>query len=130
MKRCPAWMKNFHTLFSYIWFIAWIPYRKTDKFLYFYCRSPRRVTLFSKSSYLTAHNQIDHKTSCIGSFLKKKQQQQRDVSWNIATAKPELFVALVSSTQPLTNFTKNPSISVVGVLNASLEYYNVLWKMQ
>ena len=85
-----------------------------------------RVTLFSKSPYLTAHNQIDHKTSCIGSFLKKKQQKQRDVSWTIATAKPELFVALVSSTQPLTNFTKNPSIGVVGVLNASLEYYNVL----
>ena len=87
-----------------------------------------RVTLFSKSPYLTAHNQIDHKTSCIGSFLKKKkqQQQQRDVSWTIETAKTELFVALVSSTQSLTNFTKNLNICVVGVLNASLEYYNVL----
>ena len=106
-----------------------MPYRKTDKFLYFCCRSPMRVTLFSKSPYLTAHNQIDHKTSCIGSFLKKKkkqQQQQRDVSWTIETAKTELFVALVGSTQSLTNFTKNPNIGVVGVLNTSLEYYNVL----
>ena len=36
-------------------------------------------------------------------FLKK----HRDVSKTIATAMMELFVALVSSFQPLTNFTKN-----------------------
>ena len=37
----------------------------------------------------------------------------------------ELFVTLVSSFQPLTNFTKNPNIGDMGVLNAPLEYYNV-----
>ena len=36
-------------------------------------------------------------------FLKK----YGDVSKTIAAAKMELFVALVSSLQPLTNFTKN-----------------------
>ena len=41
------------------------------------------------------------------------------------TAKVELFVALVSSFQPLTNFTKKPSIGAMGVLNVPLEYYNV-----
>ena len=51
-------------------------------------------------------------------FLKKHQ----DVSRTIATAKMELFAALVSSFQPLTNFTKNPNIGAMGVLNAPLEY--------
>ena len=37
----------------------------------------------------------------------------------------ELFVTLVSSFQPLTNFTKNPNLGAMGVLNAPLEYYNV-----
>ena len=54
-------------------------------------------------------------------FLKK----HRDISRTIAAAKMEIFVALVSIFQPVTNFTKNSSIGVVGVLNAMLEYYNV-----
>ena len=37
----------------------------------------------------------------------------------------ELFVALVSSFQPLTNFTKSTNIGAVVVLNAPVEYYNV-----
>ena len=37
----------------------------------------------------------------------------------------ELFVAIVSSFQPLTNFTKNPNVDAVGVLNAPLEHFNV-----
>ena len=49
-------------------------------------------------------------------FLKK----QRDVFRTIATAKMEFFVALVSSFQPLTNFTKNFNIGAMGVLNVSL----------
>ena len=53
-------------------------------------------------------------------FLKK----HRHVSKTIATAKMKLFVALVSSFQPLTNFTKNPNIGAMGVLNAPLKYYN------
>ena len=55
-------------------------------------------------------------------FMKKL----RDVSRTIATAKMKLFVALVSSFQPLSNFTKNPKISAIGGLEASLEYYSVL----
>ena len=54
-------------------------------------------------------------------FLKK----HRNVSRTIATSKMELFVALVSSFQPLTNFTKNPNVGAMGVLNSPSEYYNV-----
>ena len=39
-------------------------------------------------------------------FLNKKKDI--DVSRTIATAKMELFVALVRSFQPLANFTKTP----------------------
>ena len=38
-----------------------------------------------------------------------------------AAAKMELFVALVSSFQLLTHFTKNPNIGAMGFLNAPLE---------
>ena len=54
-------------------------------------------------------------------FLKKP----RDVSRTVATAKMELFVAVVSNFQLLTNFEKNPNIGAMGVLNAPLEHYNV-----
>ena len=54
-------------------------------------------------------------------FLKKP----RDVSRTVATAKMELFVAVVSNFQLLTNFAKNPNIGAMGVLNAPLEHYNV-----
>ena len=46
-------------------------------------------------------------------FLKKKH---KNVFRTIAATKMELFVALVSSIQPLTNFTTNPSIGAMGVL--------------
>ena len=42
------------------------------------------------------------------------------------TAKMQLFVALVSSFQPLTNFAKYINIADMGVLNVPLEYYGVL----
>ena len=51
-------------------------------------------------------------------------EKHRDAFGTIATAKMELFVALVGSFQPLTNFAKNPNIGAMGVLNAPLEYYN------
>ena len=54
-------------------------------------------------------------------FLKK----HRDLSRTIATAKMDLFVALVSSFQPLSNFTKNANNGAKGILNASLKYCNV-----
>ena len=53
-------------------------------------------------------------------FLKKT-----DKSKTIATAKVELFVALVGSFQLLTNLKKNPNIDAMRVLNAPLEYYNL-----
>ena len=54
-------------------------------------------------------------------FLKK----HRDAYSAIVTVKMELFVALPSSFQPLTNFTKVPSMCAMGALNEPLEYYNV-----
>ena len=54
---------------------------------------PLKVTLFSKSPYLTAHVKINYETGCIRSFLKN----QRDVSKTIATDKMELFALLVAS---------------------------------
>ena len=45
-------------------------------------------------------------------------KKHKDVSKAIKTAKMELFVALVSSFQPLISFTKNPNIGVMGILNA------------
>ena len=61
------------------------------------------------------------KQAALEGFLKK----HRDVSRTIATAKMKLFMALASSFQPLTYFTKNPNIGAIGVLNAPLEYYSV-----
>ena len=55
-------------------------------------------------------------------FLKK----YRDVPRTIARARMGFFMELVSCIQPLTNFTKNPNIGAMGVVNAPLEYYNVL----
>ena len=61
---------------------------------------PSNVTLSSKSPYLTARTKINYETGCIGRFLKK----HRDVSWTTATARMELFEALVRSFHILTNF--------------------------
>ena len=47
-----------------------------------------------------------------------------DVSRTIATAKMELFIALVSSFQPLTNFTKNLNIGVMRLYN-TITYYEI-----
>ena len=60
------------------------------------------------------------KQVALESFLKK-----RDVSRTIATSKMKLFMALVISFHPLTNFTKNPNKDAMGVLNALLECYYV-----
>ena len=80
---------------------------------------PLNVTLFSKSPYLTPHMKINYETGCI--VLKR----QRDISRTIATAKMEFFVAIVSNFHSLTNFTKNPNIDAMGVLNVPLEHFNV-----
>ena len=41
--------------------------------------------------------------------LEDLLKKHRDLSRTIKTAKMELFVALVSSFQPLSSFTKNPN---------------------
>ena len=53
-------------------------------------------------------------------------KKHRHVFKTMATAVMELFVTLVSSFQPLTNFTKNSNIGAMGVVNASNEYYNII----
>ena len=53
-----------------------------------------------------------------------EHEPQRCVQ-DYAAAKMKLFLPLVSSFQPLTNFTKNPNIGTTGVLNTPLEHYNV-----
>ena len=70
---------------------------------------------------MTAHVKINYETGYIGRFSEKKKNKV--VSKTIITAKMELFVALVRSCQPLTNFTKNPSIGAMEVLSTPLEYY-------
>ena len=59
--------------------------------------------------------------------LEGSLKKHRDKSRIIATAKMEVFVAIVSSFQSLTNFIKNPNIDAMGVLNAPLEYYNEIY---
>ena len=49
-------------------------------------------------------------------------ERHKDVFRTTATAIMKLFVVLVSSFQPLTNFTENPNVGAMGVLNAPLEY--------
>ena len=67
------------------------------------------------------------KQVALASFLKKKNQQQhKDASRTITAGKMELFVALVSNFQLLTNFMKNPNIGAMAVLNVPPEYYNIL----
>ena len=66
---------------------------KLTNFFYFYYPSPFEASLFSKSPYLTAHIRINYEFIALEGFLKN----HRDMSRIIATAKIELFVALVSS---------------------------------
>ena len=65
-----------------------------------------RMTLFSKSPYLTTYMKL-LSNSCIGRFSGKKKKKKMQDDCN---SKVEFFVTLLSSFQSLTNFTKNPSI--------------------
>ena len=117
--------------FPYSFFILLIqwhefPALKMTNFLIFIIPLPLNVTLSSRSPYFTAHIKINYDTGCTGRFSGKKH---KDVSRIIATAKMNLFMALVSSFQLLTNFTKISNIGAMGVLNAPLEYYNVFWNL-
>ena len=83
------------------------------------------VILFSKRPYLTAFIKINYKTVCIGRFSEKTQRFIQDTGC-IATAKMDLFVALVSGFQLINNFTKNPNIGAMGVLNSYIKYFNII----
>ena len=96
------------------------PALKFKNFYVFIIPLPLKVTLFSKSCYLTVYIKFDYETGWFGRFSTK-----RDVSRTITTANMELFVELVSSFQSLPNFKKNPHIASMGVLKVSLEYYNI-----
>ena len=61
------------------------------------------------------------KQGALEGFLKK----HGDVSRAIATSKMTLFLAFVISFRPLNNFTNNPNIGAMVVLNATPEYYSV-----
>ena len=82
---------------------------KIDKFSYFYHPSPFECDIIFKESLFECAYQIMKQVALEG-FLKK----HRDVSRTIATAKMELFVALVSSLQPLINFKKEPQYRCYG----------------
>ena len=94
--------------------MARIPCSESDKFNIFIVPLPLKVTLILKRPYFTAHIKINYEVGYIGNFLKKLS----DVFRTIATAKIELFVALVRRFQLLTNFTKNSIIGATGVLQA------------
>ena len=77
------------------------------------------MTLFSKSPYLTAHNEINYEPGCIGRFsVGKKGIQDHCNSKDGA-------LCGISSFQPPANFTKSPNVGAMGFLNVPLEYYNV-----
>ena len=62
------------------------PAPKLTNFHIFIIPLPLKVTLFSKSPYLTAHVKINYEAVCIGRF-----------TLTITAAKMELFVSIVSS---------------------------------
>ena len=101
--------------------MKWILCTKINNFsLFLSSFSLWKVTLLSQNPYFTAHIKINYKTGCIGRISEKT----RDVSRTMAASNLGLFVSLVIRFQPLTNFTKNPNIGVMGVLNNTPgEYY-------
>ena len=133
------WEKGkFRTLFLY----SWLNDMKIDKILYFYHPYPlERDMIFRESLFdctyvnnlrnspvdtrrkLNVHKMLNLRPEltgdCIGSFSQKKH---RAVSRTIVTAKMEFFVALAIGFQPLTNFTKNPNVGAMRVINAHPEY--------
>ena len=97
-------------------------YRKIDKFYIFITPLHLNVTLFSKSPYLAACLKIYYETGRSGEFSEKHTDAHPESSQHL---RQRSFVALVSSFQLLTNFSKNSILGVVGVLNLPLEYYNI-----
>ena len=77
------------------------------------------MKLSSKSPYFTAHIKINYETDCFGRFSEKMQIYILRI---ITTSKMDLVITLVVSFQSLTNFTKNPNIGVMEVLNVPLKF--------
>ena len=77
------------------------------KFSYFYYPSPFERDIFKRVFIWLHILKYIMKQVALEGFLKKKQQKHRHVSKTIETSNIELFVVLVISFQPLTNFTKN-----------------------
>ena len=90
--------------------MTWMSCPKIDKFLYFIIPLSLNVPLFQRVLIWLQLKQV-----LLECFLRK----HRDGSMTIATSKMKLFVALLSSFQLLTNFTKNPNVGATGVLNGS-----------
>ena len=94
---------------------------KLTNFLIFIILLPLNVILFSKSSYLIAHIKINYERFHLKVFWKSTEMHPgplRQLRWSSLRHK-----------EPLINFTKNPNIGAMGILNASIEYYNVFWKL-
>ena len=89
LKKCSARKENFLTLSSYFWLIDMIPGSTVDKFSCFFTPLNKNFTLFSEIK-------INYETIYIGRLSEKKKKSW-DVSSTFATAKMELFVALVNS---------------------------------
>ena len=76
------------------------------KFSYFYYPSPFERDIFKRVFIWLHILKYIMKQVALEGFLKKKKKN-RDVSKTIEKSNIELFVVLVISFQPLTNFTKN-----------------------
>ena len=100
------------------------PAPKLTNFHIFIIPLSLNLTLFSKSLYLTAHVKLWNR------LYWKVFWKNTDVSRNVAKVKIKVFVALVGRFQPLTNFTKNPNIGAMGVLNTLLEYCKEFWNLR
>ena len=106
--------------------MIWIPCHRIGKFSCFSHCSPFERGIISKGSLFgcTFWNKLWNRLHW-HVFWKNYKYLSR----TITTAKMELFVGLVSSFQPLTNFTKNPSISAMGILIApkgTLKFWQVI----
>ena len=112
---------------------------KLTNFLIFIILLPLNVILFSKSSYLIAHIKINYERFHLKVFWKSTEMYPgplRQLRWSSLWHKEPLTnftknpnIGALWHKEPLTNFTKNPNIGAMGILNASIEYYNVFWKL-
>ena len=97
--------------------MIWIPCLKIDKYSCLYHPSPFEPGIIFKESLFDC----TYLKKLWNSLHWKVFWKNTDLSRTIATAKMDLFVALVCSFQPLSNFTKNASNGAMGILNVSLK---------